>query len=108
LTAGTKILLASAMELAVPVGGRAGMAAGKPYAFPNPLHMDQGWRQITFANLVAGAKIKVYSLNGDIIWQDTAAGENLMWFNPKLASGIYLYTIEQNSSKYRGKLAVIK
>jgi len=108
LTAGTKILLASAMELAVPVGGRAGLAAGKPYVYPNPLHKDEGWRQLTFANLVPGAEIKVYTITGDVVWQDTASNTNLIWNDPKLASGIYLYTIEQNGNKYRGKLAVIR
>ena len=108
MTAGTKILLASAMELAVPVGGRVGLAAGKPYAYPNPLHIAEGWRQVTFANLAEGAKIKVYSLNGDIVWDDTASGTNLIWNDPKLASGVYLYTIEQNGSKFSGKLAVIR
>lgn len=108
MAAGTKLLLASAMEIAVPIGGRVGMAVGKPYAYPNPLHSAEGWRQITFANLTVGAKIKVYSLNGDILWEDSASGTNLIWNDPRLASGVYLYSIEQNGSKYRGKLAVIR
>jgi photosystem II stability/assembly factor-like uncharacterized protein len=108
MAAGTKILLASAMEIAVPIGGRKGLAAGKPYAYPNPLHIDQGWRQITFANLAPGATIKLYGINGDLLWHDTANNDNLIWDNPNLASGVYLYSIEQNGFKYRGKLAVIK
>lgn len=102
-----QLFLATAMELATPTSGRYNDNTDSPYVFPNPLHKDRGQEVITFANLETGAKIRVFDLNGNLVSEHIALGTQHEW-TPDIASGIYLYQVDQSGRKYANKLAIIK
>ncbi len=109
---GTRLYLATAMELAGYLGEREqpqppSPPSGNPYIYPNPLHVGMGQSTFTFANLDAGTKVQIFTLSGSKVWETTADNITLSW-SPNLASGIYLYTIEKDGKKFKGKLAIIK
>jgi len=108
---GTRLYLAAAMELAGYLGEREAPKPqppqGDPYVYPNPLHVNRGQNAFTFANVNAGTKVQVYTLSGNKVLELTADDMALSW-SPNLASGVYLYLIEKNGNRFRGKLAIIK
>jgi hypothetical protein len=109
---GTRLYLATAMELAGYLGEREQPQPptppqADPYVYPNPLHVNSGQNAVTFANLNSGTKVQVFTLSGNKVW-DTIADDTALSWSPNLASGIYLYTIEKDGRKFKGKLAIIK
>lgn len=105
---GTQLNLATAMELAGYLGERPQPSDDTaPYAYPNPLFQNKGQTQVNFVGLYPGAKIAVYDLEGNRILEKTSTGTSYQW-SPDVASGIYMWHIDNNGKKYDGKLAVIK
>lgn len=111
----------------------------EPYVYPNPYYGDgrykdaryedpQGFvdhsRVVHFANLPSEAKIKIYTLSGDLVkeidhfatckesgtnsqWTSKASWNMRSQHNELIASGIYLYSIETDYGHYVGKLVII-
>ncbi len=85
----------------------------KVSVYPNPYkpsrHSTGG---IIFGNLKAGAKIRVYNIAGEKIYDTTIGVDgNFLWkvknnSNNDIASGIYIYYVESGGNTYKGKMAV--
>ena len=73
-------------------------------------------REITFKNLAANTRIRVFSANGRLVHELTSVnGENVPWLlnnaqNEIVASGVYYYVIDNGDShqQVKGKLMIIK
>ena len=112
--------------------------------YPNPYRVDAAWdggteftRKINFTNLPQNAKIRIYTLagnlvderehnaatyNGDITWYDELGSDNRIFSggehswdllsraNQNLATGLYLFSVEDLDSGHvqTGKFAIIK
>jgi len=83
--------------------------------YPNPWRSDKhGGKQITFAQLVVGGTIKIFTTSGHKVKEIPVTGTSMLWNlnndkGDKVASGIYLYLItDGQGNKAKGKLAVIK
>jgi hypothetical protein len=111
----------------------------KVAVFPNPYKINGGYleagyeklttqdtsperaRRIHFANLPAKAKIRIYTLDGDLVRElnhpcdcPLQEGESMMAWDlisrntQAVVSGIYLYTIESDAGNQVGKFVIIK
>ena len=83
--------------------------------YPNPFKAKLGHTQITFDNLTAMSKIKIFKKTGELIYERTVSTTDgrAQWGltnndNSNVASGIYIYFITSGDSKCSGKIAVIK
>ena len=120
-------------------------AIGDPRVYPNPYYVNALWdgngertRKLYFANLPAHARIRVYTLAGDLVRTmshdaATSNGADTQWFtrysdgsqimaggehawdlitdsDQAIATGLYLFTVENldNGDIKRGKFAIIK
>ena len=86
------------------------------HVYPNPYKPSLGHTKIFFANLTSRAKVQIFDVSGDLVYEeekDTPTGE-LGWDvkNSKgepIASGVYIYLITNNSGQTKkGKLAIIR
>src|SRR3989339_159200 len=86
------------------------------HVYPNPYKPNLGHTKIFFANLTSRAKVQIFDVSGDLVYEeekDTPTGE-LGWDvkNSKgepIASGVYIYLITNNSGQTKkGKLAIIR
>jgi len=87
------------------------------HAFPNPFKPSLGHTHIIFRGLTSNARIRVYTIAGELVntlTKNDPTTNDLNWdpvansSGQALASGVYLYTIEGDSDKKVGKLMVIK
>ena len=86
------------------------------HVYPNPFKPSLGHTSITFANLTSHTKIKIFSVSGELVYEedkDTPTGE-LSWnvlnaSQERIASGVYIYMITNNAGQTKkGKLAIIR
>ncbi len=85
---------------------------------PNPYRPGQwesiGWgEKLQFINLPAGATIRIYSLGGDLIEAIEHRGADAgscEWYpqSARIASGVYLYSVDTRVGSKVGKFVVIK
>lgn len=81
-------------------------------AYPNPFYMNRGDGYVTIENLPSSAKVTIYTLSGEKVWEGTAkTGGILTWnginkYGEKIASGIYLALIDSSAGKKVVKIAV--
>ena len=103
-------------DLSVAMSSKLENDLTKAHCYPNPYKPSKGHTKITFSRLTTYAKLKVFNIAGELVYQkeeDTPTGE-LPWDvvndrGEKLASGVYIYLITDNSgNKAKGKFAVIK
>jgi hypothetical protein len=86
------------------------------YLYPNPVRISLGHNKVTFENLTNNVIIRIFKTNGDLIREINATDTNgaVIWNltndnGNKVASGIYIYLITNDSSqKFKGKLAIIR
>jgi len=83
-------------------------------AYPNPYRGDKH-SQITFNNLTANVKIRIYSLTGELVKEiSEQEGDKAYWDvknkqGEAVASGIYIYYITNpKGQEKKGKLAIIR
>jgi len=80
--------------------------------YPNPFYTNRGNGFVTIANLPASAKLRIYTLSGDKVWEGTAATTGIIiWRGVNkaghlVASGVYLAVIDSSAGKKVLKLAV--
>lgn len=81
--------------------------------FPNPLRPSQaGQSLMTFRSLPAGAKVQLFTLRGELVWETAAdASGSARWpgtnqSGRRVASGVYLVLLKQGSSTKMIKVAV--
>jgi len=93
--------------------------AGRPLSvqvYPNPWRSDKhsGHPSITFAGLISGTTIKLFTVSGHKVKELHTDVPSIPWdltndSGDKVASGIYLYVITDSAGdKVKGKVAVIK
>ena len=81
--------------------------------YPNPFYPATA-SDVTFDGLPAGASVKVYTLQGELVWQGTADNLGVAKWGAmnrsgrEAASGIYVVYLENGGSKKTMKLSVIK
>jgi len=85
----------------------------KLIVYPNPYnpsrHSNSG---ITFSGLRLGAKVRIYNIAGEKIFEGTATTDGeFIWraqnsSGSKIASGIYIYYAESAGRVFKGKIAV--
>ncbi|MBI5554700.1 MAG: T9SS type A sorting domain-containing protein [Elusimicrobia bacterium] len=83
------------------------------YVYPNPCKLSQN-KKVYFTNVSRQAVLSIYDLTGDLVFS-----ENNILANPyswdlentlgrRIASGIYLYVIQEGEALKTGKIAIIK
>jgi hypothetical protein len=74
--------------------------------YPNP---SRNGARIAFLGLPVASKIEIFTLLGELVTVlgDNGSGE-AFWDPSDVASGIYLYVVNNNGKKSKGKLGVIK
>ncbi|MCK4593224.1 M28 family peptidase [bacterium] len=83
------------------------------YAYPNPYRGDLH-DGVTFNGLIPGAELRVYDLNGNLVYETTSNAYELDWdvrnsAGAVLASGVYLYHVSApRGDAVTAKLAVIR
>jgi hypothetical protein len=104
-----------------PSGASAWMSAGITLVssdlaavkvYPNPWKSGKNTGDITFANLPANATVKIFTVSGHLVRELSGSG-TVAWnlkteSGDRAASGVYLYLIEANGGKTKGKVAVIR
>lgn len=93
---------------------QAGVASGldAPRVFPNPLRPSLGHTGMTFDTLPAGARVRVYTLLGELVRDLTASGAGLAFWDGKnasgalVASGVYAVFIQGDGQSKTLKVAV--
>ncbi|MBI5631159.1 MAG: fibronectin type III domain-containing protein [Elusimicrobia bacterium] len=82
--------------------------------FPNPFMPNRGHGYVTFSQMPAGARVRVFTLRGELVFEGQANGSGLMiWGGVNLygrpaASGVYLATLEFNGQKKVHKVVVLR
>lgn len=84
--------------------------------YPNPVEAKEGQSQITFDNLTANIRIRIYKITGDLILDKSISTTNgkYIWDLKNddgcfLAHGVYIYVLTAgNGQKTTGKFAVLK
>ncbi|MBI4803030.1 MAG: T9SS type A sorting domain-containing protein, partial [Elusimicrobia bacterium] len=81
--------------------------------YPNPFYPATK-PQVTFAGLPAGTSVKLYTLQGELVWKGTAnSSEIAEWpgvnrSGRAVASGLYIVYLESGGSRKTMKLSVVK
>lgn len=80
--------------------------------YPNPFYANRGQGFVTIDRIPASAKVRIYTLSGDKVWEGTAGSTGvIIWKGVNksgnlVASGIYLAVVDSSAGKKVLKLAV--
>ncbi|MBU2572775.1 MAG: fibronectin type III domain-containing protein [Elusimicrobia bacterium] len=80
--------------------------------FPNPLYLNRGPNLLTIDNIPAHAKVRIYTLSGDKVWEGAASSTGeIHWRGVNssgisVGSGIYLAVVDSSAGKKVVKIAV--
>jgi len=81
-------------------------------AYPNPFYTNRGNGFVTIDRLPASAKVRIYTLSGDKVWEGTATTAGVLTWGAVnksgvlVGSGIYLAAIDSTVGKKVLKIAV--
>src|SRR5689334_5040881 len=85
------------------------------YEFPNPVRVYSGNTQASFANLPAGATLRIYDVQGRLVREFTnLSGPTFVWNltnadGQPLASGVYVYLVTDDDGHQKiGKVALLR
>lgn len=94
----------------------AGLAQARIY--PNPFYPARGQASVKFDGLPAGASVKIYTLQGELVWKGAADSVGLNGWQTEwrgvnrsgraVASGLYLVYFESGGAKKTMKVSVVK
>ena len=97
----------------VPVTAKTDLSAA--HCYPVPFKPTLGHTKITFTNLTWSARIRIYTLSGELVrtLDKADSGKTLNWDvrnarDSAVDSGVYLYLIESAAQKKKGKLMIIR
>jgi len=83
--------------------------------YPNPFSLSKGHSQINFDGLTSDAKIRIFTLTGDLLeeeevsWQYSWAWDVRNMKGEELARGIYLWVVTNTAGKKKiGKIVIIR
>ncbi|MDD2804040.1 MAG: kelch repeat-containing protein [Elusimicrobiales bacterium] len=80
--------------------------------YPNPFYTNRGQGFVTIDRIPANAKVRIYTLSGDKVWESAAGSSGMViWKGVNssgslVASGIYLAVVDSSAGKKVLKLAV--
>jgi hypothetical protein len=75
--------------------------------FPNPFQPSKGHRAVQFDRLPVGARVRVYTLAGELVRELTAdATGAATWERPDPASGVYFIHLEDEGGKHVMKMVI--
>ena len=80
--------------------------------YPNPFYPNRGQGFVTIDKIPASAKVRIYTLSGDKVWETTSGTTGVVIWKGvnksgyQVASGIYLVVVDASSGKKVFKLAV--
>jgi hypothetical protein len=89
-------------------------AVSQVRVYPNPFYPGRGQSQVTFDGLPQGAKVKIYTLQGELVWEGSAgAGGSALWpgknkAGRQVASGLYLAHIKSGKDDKTIKVSVVR
>ena len=92
----------------------AGVNLNGAHIYPNPFYPNKGHTQVSMDGLPEGTAVKVYTLNGELVWEGKASAAGLaVWYGRnkagrKVASGLYLVHLESGGQKKIKKVSVVK
>jgi len=92
----------------------AGVNLNGARIYPNPFYPNKGHTQVSMDGLPEGTAVKVYTLNGELVWEGKASAAGLaVWYGRnkagrKVASGLYLVHLESGGQKKIKKVSVVK
>ena len=88
---------------------------GAAHCYPVPFKPSLNHTKITFTGLTSSARIRVYTVGGQLVrtLDKTGSGDTLDWDvknsrGENLASGVYLFIVKSASQTATGKLMVIR
>ncbi len=105
----------SPMTLGAPVTAMLELLAVRDaMAYPNPFNPAECAAapcRLKFHNLAAGATVRIYTVSGLLVWEETEAGVPVAWdgrnkSGEEVAPGIYLFLIEDSSGRQTGKIVL--
>jgi hypothetical protein len=112
------VLAVIGLLIGVHGAGVAALAANlnSVIVYPNPFEPRIGHVAVTFDNLTASARIRIYKLTGELVYDrelEAPAGTAVWDVTNKdgypVASGLYVYLVTNSSGqKVTGKLAILK
>lgn len=84
--------------------------------YPNPFRPSLGHTAVTFNNLTASARLRVYKVSGELVYDAaiTTTDGTFLWTavnndGDALATGVYVYLLTSNGAgKKTGKLAIVR
>ncbi len=82
------------------------------HIYPNPFYPSRGNGFVTIDQLPSGAWVRIFTLRGELVFEDSANGSGMVTWpgvnraGRPVASGVYLVAIEQGSDKRIYKVAV--
>ncbi|MDD5208975.1 MAG: fibronectin type III domain-containing protein [Elusimicrobiales bacterium] len=85
---------------------------GSVLIYPNPFYPNRGQGFVTIDKIPANAKVRIYTLSGDKVWETTSGTTGVViWKGVNksgylVASGIYLVVVDSTSGRKVFKLAV--
>ncbi len=112
--------LSDSANVTIITGGAGGFGdISNAKAYPVPFKSNSGDPGINFTGLVAGAKIRLFTITGRLVATLDApsscggTGCDVLWNVrnanlDKVASGVYMYIIEAAGQKKQGKVVVIR
>lgn len=115
LTAGNMSITAGWSPVAVipPITAKTDLSAA--HCYPVPFKPSLGHTKITFTNLTYSARIRIYTLSGELVrvLDKNDSGKTLDWDvrnarDSAVDSGVYLWLIENAVQKKKGKLMIIR
>ena len=92
----------------------AGVNLNGARIYPNPFYPSKGHTQVSMDGVPEGTTVKVYTLNGELVWEGKASAAGLaVWYGRnkagrKVASGLYLVHLESGGQKKIKKVSVVK
>jgi len=92
----------------------AGVNLNSARIYPNPFYPNRGHTQLTMDGVPEGTVIKVYTLNGELVWSGKAGATGAaVWdgrnkAGRKGASGLYLVRFQHNGKTKIKKVSIIR
>ncbi|HVA67640.1 MAG TPA: kelch repeat-containing protein [Elusimicrobiota bacterium] len=91
-----------------------GGAANDAKIFPNPFYPSRGNGYVTFSNMPADARVRIFTLHGELVFDENANSSGvLIWpgtnrAGRRVASGVYLAAVEGSGTRHIFKVVVIR
>jgi len=89
-----------------------GTNVDNPVVYPNPMRPSRNQNWVTFANVPANTRIRIYTISGELVREETADATGMAQWNAvntsgeNVASGVYIALIEGAGDRKTLKVAI--